>query len=205
MKIQLKDKDEQVLYELSARKNSLVKTLEQAVIEGVDLAGVDLSWQVLMGLNLEGARMQGAILTNSFLYGASLVGADLRQADCVGADFRKADLTDVKFNEADLYKANFARTNLWGAVFAGATIGNGVVLRGDAPILQIGPIGSRRDILVCYDTSQGPRFSTGCQQCITEETFRGRLAHPYCPLLVRREYEAAFEFFKALCAARRES
>ena len=79
--------------------------LEFLVAEGISLAGMDLSCQVMGGvLDLEGLAAPSC---TKYIY--------LRDVNLTGADLAYADLSGV-----DLRGANFRGANLNGAVFAGA-------------------------------------------------------------------------------------
>ena len=92
---------------------------------------------------------------------------------------------------ANLAGANLARANLAGANLAGATLKNGEKLIGERPIFQVGPIGSRSDVLVAYITDQGLRLDAGCQRQITRDVFDARLSQTHSGNRHEREYRAA--------------
>ena len=71
---------------------------------------------------------------------------DLRWADLYGADLSGADLSWADLSEANLRGANLSGAYLYGA-------------RG---ILEIGPGGSRGDMLYAVAYNDGPRICTGC-------------------------------------------
>ena len=87
----------------------------------------------------------------------TLSGADLSLADLSRADLSRADLS-----LADLSRANLDGANLAGANLAGAIVADGYALVGRRPVLQIGPIGSRLDVVVAYRTDKGLMLRTGC-------------------------------------------
>jgi len=93
---------------------------------------------------------------------ANLRGANLSWADLPGADLREADLRWANLRGANLWGAN-----LWGAKLSGANL-RGANLSGanlgDAVVLQIGPIGSRKDYLVYVRADGAETVSTGCYQ-----------------------------------------
>ncbi len=68
------------------------------------------------------------------LYWADMRGADLHDADLRGADLHVADLRDANLREADLSMADLSMTDLTDR------------------IIQIGPIGSRKDY-ICYNAT----------------------------------------------------
>ena len=92
---------------------------------------------------------------------------------------------------ANLYGANLVRANLDGAYLAGAKIKDDCTLKGDRPIIQIGPIGSRCAYFAAYITDKGLRFDAGCQRQIAREVFEERLADEHGDNIHAKEYRAA--------------
>ena len=85
------------------------------------------------------------------LRGANLYGANLRGADLYRADLRGANLRGAELRGADLRGANLRGANLRGADLGGAQV------------LQIGPLGSRRDYLVAKLFEEGDtEIMAGC-------------------------------------------
>ncbi len=105
---------------------------------------------------------------------ANLSGANLRGASLSGANLSGVDLSDTDLSGADLYKANLRGANLYGANLSDAGI-NGAPLKKRHPVIQIGPVGSRGDYLVVFNTELGLLLSTGCQNQITVEHFLDRV------------------------------
>lgn len=124
------------------------------------------------GAYLEGANLRGANLEGANLGGANLGGANLRGAYLGGA-------------------------YLYGAYLEGATLKNGEKLIGVRPIFQVGPIGSRSDVLVAYITDQGLRLDAGCQRQIPREAFDARLSQTHSGNQHEREYRAALALIDA--------
>jgi hypothetical protein len=91
--------------ELRARGWLQDGTLNQAKLNGANLAGVDL----------RGASLQGARLFKANLQGAYLIRTDLREAHLAGADLQGAHL-----GGANLLGAHMAGVNLQGALQASA-------------------------------------------------------------------------------------
>ena len=118
--------------------------------------------------------------------GANLVGANL-----VGANLVDANLAGANLADAYLAGANLAGANLAGAKLAGATLKNGEKLIGERPIFQVGPIGSRSDVLVAYITDQGLRLDAGCQRQITRDVFDAQLSQTHSGNRHEREYRVA--------------
>ncbi len=133
---------------------------------------------VAVGANLRGANLGGANLEGANLEGANLGGAYLRYANLGGANLGGAYLRCA---------------NLGGAHLEGATLKSGEKLIGVRPIFQVGPIGSRSDVLVAYITDQGLRLDAGCQRQITREAFDARLSQTHSGNQHEREYRAALE------------
>src|SRR5581483_5077407 len=89
------------------------------------------------------------------LRGANLGGANLHGADLHGADLRGANL-----GGADLRSANLGGANLYGADLHGADL-HGADL-GEIHVVQIGPVGSRRDYHVSMWGPELDVVRTGC-------------------------------------------
>ncbi len=101
-----------------------------------------------------------------------------KRADLRMADLRMANLRGANLGGADLRGADLRGADLGGANLRGADLG--VADLGDLHILQIGPVGSRRDYLIMQwgkdpDGTDVDRVQCGC--------FSGTLA----------EFEAAVE------------
>lgn len=91
MKIELKKwMTGQVIFAHECENNTIKKTVEEAVKQGVSLA-----WADLVGANLSGAKLSGAKLSGAQLSGANLAGANLS-----GANLAWADLVRAKFDES---------------------------------------------------------------------------------------------------------
>ena len=80
----------------------------------------------------------------------------------VGANLDGARLDGARLDGARLGGASLGGANLYGARLDGARLDDGSKLKGERPILQIGPIGSRCAYFVTYITDKGLRFRTGC-------------------------------------------
>ena len=83
--------------------------------------------------------------------GANLRGAYLGSADLRGANLRGADLRGAYLSSADLSSADLCGANL-----------DDTKIKGTNAIIQIGPIGSRADMMLVFNTDDGLRVSTGC-------------------------------------------
>lgn len=133
--------------------------LRGANLDGVNLAGILLTFArldhaSLRGANLDGAQLEttwldavdltdatlrdahldGAALRDSTLAGADLSGAHLPQADLGGADLRRAILCD-----ADLTWAYLGDTQLAGADVTGARLSGAVVTGGNLDGIRLDP------------------------------------------------------------------
>ena len=146
-----------------------------------DLRGADLRDANLRGANLRGANLRGANLSDANLRCADLRGANLRGADLRGANLRGADLRGADMYDADLRCAILP-----------------------AIILQVGPIGSRRDYVV-YNVSDD-NIRCGCWNDYKGgplEEFEERVEDEYPPekeetLRFRNEYLAVIGYFKTV-------
>lgn len=93
VKIEIKNRwTGSVLFEYEKEDNTLKDTVEEAVKQGANLRGADLSGAYLSGANLRGAYLSGANLSGAYLSGVDLRGAYLRGADLSGADLSGAYL-----------------------------------------------------------------------------------------------------------------
>jgi uncharacterized protein YjbI with pentapeptide repeats len=124
-------------------------SLRGAILDGVDMAGIDLRGKDLRGASLSGTKLAGALnlrycgfdnLRGAILDGVDLTGLDLRRTDLSGTKFagalnlRVATLDNLLALEhwrgpvagVDLNGLDLSHTDLRGAKFAGA--------RFDAPI-----------------------------------------------------------------------
>ena len=98
--------------------------------------------------------------------GANLCGADLRGADLSSADLGGANLRGAYLGSANLGGAYLRGADLRGADLGGANLGGADLddtkIKGTNAIIQIGPIGSRADMMLVFNTDDGLRVSTGC-------------------------------------------
>ena len=130
--------------------------LRGAYLRGADLGGVDLGSADLGSVDLGSANLGGANLRGANLRGANLRGADLSSADLGGAYLGSANLRGANLRGADLSSAYLGSANLGGADLDDTKI------KGTNAIIQIGPIGSRADMMLVFNTDDGLRVSTGC-------------------------------------------
>ncbi len=120
-----------------------VETIRFAVEEGkAYLCGANLR-----GADLRDANLCGADLRDAYLRGADLGDANLRGADLCGADLGGADLRDA---------------NLRGAYLCGADLGEKFGRIKNNGFFTLGPIGSREDTLLAFNTDKGAFVRAGC-------------------------------------------
>ena len=145
---------------------------------------------------LAGADLQGVNLRDADLRDADLRGADLRYADLRGADMRRADLRGADLCDADLREANLQGANLLGTDLYGANMSQ--------KMIQIGPIGSRKDYTVyrvAEDVVQCGCWRDGKGGSLAEFEARVEAVYPEDDadnMRYRREYLAAIAMFQAL-------
>lgn len=128
---------EEALEEIKLAKREGRKAhLMYAKLAYVDLSGVDLIGADLREADLHGANLAGADLYCAHFSDANLVGADLRRAN-----LRSSHLSYANLRHANLIGADFRLADMICTVLKEAYLG-------ERQVLQIGPIGSRRDYLV---------------------------------------------------------
>ena len=160
----------------------------------------------LRGADLRGANMHGANLCMANLYEADLEGADLHEADLSKANLRGANLRDADLFMANLFMANLCMANLRGADLRGADL-RGANLRDvymNENIIQVGPIGSRRDYTIFWVDQD--IVQCGCWNDYVGgslEDFKQRVDKTYPAdkkdtLQYRNEYLAAIAMFERL-------
>ena len=110
----------------------------------------------------------------------NLSRANLSGADLSGAKLSRADLSGAKLSRADLY---------------GASLGEGKKLVEDRPFLQVGPIGSRQDYLLAFNTESGLFIRTGCFFG-TDKEFAAKLKETHGDNKHGEEYKAALSFIR---------
>lgn len=99
----------------------------RCLVDGVDLANIDLSGAEIRDSSFKRTNLEGAVLARvdgrrAKFVSARLVGADLSGANLVEADFTNADLTGAKLVDADLRGARFFRAILRQADLSGARV-----------------------------------------------------------------------------------
>ena len=151
--------------------------------------------------NLRGANLRGANLRGANLCDADLCDANLRYANLRGANLRGADLRGANLYDADLCDTNLRYANLRGADLRGADLYYAVL---PTIILQVGPIGSRKDYVV-YNVSDD-NIRCGCWNDYkggTLKAFEARVEVVYPPenkdtLTFRNQYLAVITYFKTM-------
>ena len=156
--------------------------------------------------NLCGANLRGANLCDADLRGADLCGADLRGADLCGADLRNADLCYANLHDADLHDADLRGADLRYANLCGANLCGANLRDADLPaiVLQVGPIGSRKDYVV-YNASND-NIRCGCWNDYKGGTlaeFEARVEEVYPSekkdtLTFRNQYLTVIGYFKTV-------
>ena len=166
-------------------------TGERADLCCADLCDANLSDANLSDANLRGADLSRADLSHADLCRADLCDANLCDADLSHADLRGANLCGANLRGADLCDANLSDANLRGAILP-------------AIILQVGPIGSRKDYVV-YNASDD-NIRCGCWNDYEGGTlaeFEARVEEVYPSenkdtLKFRNEYLAVIGYFKTV-------
>ena len=130
IKIEIKTWAGTVLFKYSCIDNTILKTVNKAVIQGADLQGADLQGADLQGAYLQGAYLRGAYLQGAYLRGAYLRGAYLQGADLQGAYLQGADLQGADLRGAYLQGADLRGAYLQGADGEKITIEKGTVITG---------------------------------------------------------------------------
>ena len=95
----------------------------------------------------EKANFYKANLHNADLYGVDLRQANFCKANLLGADLRNSDLRGAHFCNADLYGADLRGADLRNADLISTDLRQAKL---PTTLIQIGPIGSRRDYTTCF-------------------------------------------------------
>ena len=103
----------------------------------------------------------------------------------------KANLYVADLRSADLRSANLGSANLYGA-----DLGESGKLTGDRPFFQVGPIGSRQDVLAAFQTEKGVFLRAGCFFGTVEE-FGAKLQDEHGDNAHAVEYRAALVLIEA--------
>ena len=173
MKIEIKSRyDESVIY------SGEFDSLKSALVEAVKVKA-----------NLYGANLGDANLRDADLGGANLYGADLRGANLYGANLRCANLYGANLGDADLGGADLGGANLYGA-----NLGDGI-------IIQLGPLGSRKDYLIAIACKGKTEIHAGCFRG-TLKALREKVEKTHGGNQYGQEYAAAIECIEKMISAR---
>ena len=106
------------------------RCIEGLNLAGMDLTGIDLSKMVLRNVNLNGSILRNAKFSGTICEGVDFTDCDLRNAEFENAslekiDFRKArHLLNINFTNANLRNSNFSGKVLTGVNFTGSDLSN---------------------------------------------------------------------------------
>ena len=106
------------------------RCIEGLNLAGMDLTGIDLSKMVLRNVNFNGSILRNAKFSGTICEGVDFTDCDLRNAEFENAslekiDFRKArHLLNINFTNANLRNSNFSAKVLTGVNFTGSDLSN---------------------------------------------------------------------------------
>ncbi|HCP1394256.1 TPA: pentapeptide repeat-containing protein [Escherichia coli] len=106
------------------------RCIEGLNLAGMDLTGIDLSKMVLRNVNFNGSILRNADFTGTICEGVDFTDCDLRYATFIDAsleriDFRKVrHLLNINFTNANLRNSNFSGKVLTGVNFTGSDLSN---------------------------------------------------------------------------------
>lgn len=106
------------------------RCIEGLNLAGMDLTGIDLSKMVLRNVNFNGSILRNAKFSGTICEGVDFTDCDLRNAEFENAslekiDFRKArHLLNINFTNANLRNSNFSGKVLTGVNFTGSDLSN---------------------------------------------------------------------------------
>jgi uncharacterized protein YjbI with pentapeptide repeats len=92
--------------------------LQNADLDGIDLAGAEISNTSLNSASLNAANLAGAIIQDTSVPNATLAGADLTGARLVNSDLTDASLSDANLTGASLYLDTVTGWNVAGATWS---------------------------------------------------------------------------------------
>ena len=145
------------------------------------------SGAVLFAAETESMRLAVELAVKARAY---LAGAHLARANLADANLARANLADANLAGADLARAHLADAKLR------AKGGLDLVLVGERPCLQIGPIGSRHDHMAAFITDAGVYVRAGCFWD-TLDAFRRAVAETHGDNAHAQEYAAAITLIEA--------
>ena len=102
--IEIKNLRGEILFACSSENNTILKTLEKAVRDGVNLAYADLRDVSFKGGRFKGGRFKNSDLRCSDFSGADFRRANFRGANCLGIDFTDTDLRGCDLRGTYYYK-----------------------------------------------------------------------------------------------------
>ncbi|EFO1526982.1 type III effector [Escherichia coli] len=106
------------------------RCIEGLNLAGMDLTGIDLSNMVLRNVNFNGSILRNADFTGTICEGVDFTDCDLRYATFIDASLEKIDfrkvrhLLNINFTNANLRNSNFSGKVLTGANFTGSDLSN---------------------------------------------------------------------------------
>ena len=106
------------------------RCIEGLNLAGMDLTGIDLSNMVLRNVNFNGSILRNADFSGTICEGVDFTDCDLRNAEFENAslennDFRKVrHLLNINFTNANLRNSNFSGKVLTGVNFTGSDLSN---------------------------------------------------------------------------------
>ena len=106
------------------------RCIEGLNLAGMDLTGIDLSNMVLRNVNFNGSILRNADFSGTICEGVDFTDCDLRYATFIDAslennDFRKVrHLLNINFTNANLRNSNFSGKVLTGVNFTGSDLSN---------------------------------------------------------------------------------
>ena len=138
-------------------------------------------------------RFSGAVLFEHEAEGNTLK-LTVEAAVKVRANLGRADLRGAYLGGADL-----GRASMGGADLGGAKISETETLLKDRPFLQLGPIGSRGDVLIAWLTDKGVFVRAGCFYGSLDD-FRAAVEKKHGDSDHGKEYQAAMFMIEAHAA-----
>ncbi len=106
---------------------ALKEALDQAIVNDIDLTGIDLSRQDLRGINLDGISLRNANFTDCDLSGANMSEANFTR--CIFSEARLFDtcfaystLDDCRFENTKFGVTDFSEAQLLSCIFSGMSV-----------------------------------------------------------------------------------
>ncbi|MCC9301033.1 pentapeptide repeat-containing protein, partial [Escherichia coli] len=106
------------------------RCIEGLNLAGMDLTGIDLSKMVLRNVNFNGSILRNAKFSGTICEGVDFTDCDLRNAEFENASLEKIDfrkvrhLLNINFTNANLRNSNFSGKVLTGVNFTGSDLSN---------------------------------------------------------------------------------